>query len=254
MELSRDFGLPDLGSIRVDARLLSGQVLNGDNQPTPIWLAQGSGGTATALIDESHDVFTKLGFEYADLLVLEISGLLKVKSETPQSQSQIASRLRAACLPDTVIDASVIRDQATELMSDIRQRMSDMVNDDPQRALGYLDPDEQTQTETAMIADGADSLTATLGGSGQFILHVPPLYLVKLLENWPEAFLDGKVFAGAYVSLISASSKRLSLARVVGYLNDVATLLTFQTPNIIQLRRTRLSITLLAREVAPELT
>ena len=116
----------------------------------------------------------------------------------------------------------------------------------------YLDPDEQTATENALIADGADKPDRNAGRSGQFILYAPPLYLVKLLESWPEAFMEGHVFAGAYTSLTSPSSRRLSLARVVGYLNDVATLLTFQSPNVTQLRRTRLSVELLERELAPD--
>lgn len=132
--------------------------------------------------------------------------------------------------------------------------MCDRVSLDPQRAVSYLDADEQTTTTNALIADGGDSMTATLA-DGQFVQYAPPLFLVKLLENWPEAFLDGNVFIGPYTSLPSPSSKRLSLARVVGYLNDVATLLSFETaPNAAQLRRTRLSIQLLQDELAPDPT
>jgi len=254
-ELSRDFGLPDLGSIKVEARALKQAIHDADGHVTPVWLAPGAGGTATALIDLSHDAFTKMGLEPADLLLSELSAALKVKADSPITHSQIATRLRAACLPDTAIDPVVIRTQAGELLADIRQRMSDNVAADLQRALSYLDPDEQTSTENEVIAGGGDSMTATLVGSGRFLLYVPPLYLVKLLENWPEAFLEGRVFAGLYTSLTSQSSKRLSLARVVGYLNDVATLLTFQVPpSVAQLRRTRLSVQLLQQELAPEQT
>lgn len=133
--------------------------------------------------------------------------------------------------------------------------MAHNVVNDPQRALSYLDPDEQTFTQNALIADGGDGMTATLGGSGTFLLYAPPLYLVKLLENWPEAFMEGHVFSGLYVSLTSQSSRRLSLARIFGYLNDVATLRTFQvSPNVTQLRRTRLSMQLLQQELAPDQT
>lgn len=251
-ELTRDFGLPELGHIKVEARALNEAILDADGHPTPVWLAQGAGGTATALIDVTHDAFSKLGLEPAELLVAEVTAALKIKADSHLSHSQIAARLRAACLPDTAVDPAVIRAQATELLADIRQRMADNVAKDPQRALGFLDPDEQTATENALIADGADKLTATLGGSGQFILYAPPLYLVKLLESWPEAFMEGQVFSGAYSTLTSPSSRRLSLARVVGYFNDIATLLTFQSPNVAQLRRTRLSVELLQRELAPD--
>lgn len=252
-ELSRDFGLPELGQIKVETRALTGPLQDAEGNPTPVWLAQGPGGTATALLDAQHDAFTKLGLEPSELLLTELAAALKVKADSALGHAEIAARLRAACLPDTAIDRDVIRAQASELLSDIRQRMADSVTEDPQRALSYLDPDEQTQTENALIADGGDSLTATLGGSGRFLLFAPPLYLVKLLENWPEAFLDGRVFSGPYSTLTSATSKRLSLARVAGYLNDIATLIAFQAaPNVAQLRRTRLSIELLERELAPE--
>ena len=76
---------------------------------------------------------------------------------------------------------------------------------------------------------------------------------MKLLEEWPEAFMDGHVFGGLFASLSSPSSRRLSLARVVGYLNDIATLLSFQTtPGTLNLQRTRLSVHLLIDELAPD--
>lgn len=253
-ELTRDFGLPELGSLKVETlALMSTPVMDAAGEPTPVWLAQGAGGSATAIVDLGHDAFTKLGLEPAEPLLMEISAALKVKSDSDLTYSQIAARLRAACLADTTVDPVVIRTQAGELLADIRQRMADHVASDPQRALSYLDPDEQTVTENALIADGGDTMAATLGGSGQFLLHTPPLFLVKLLESWPAAFLDGQVFTGPYTSLASPSSKRLSLARVVGYLNDLATLLAFQTtPSPAQLRRTRLSVQLLQDEIAPD--
>ncbi len=254
-ELTREFGLSNLGSIKVETRALTETVLDPDGNATPVWLAQGAGGTATALVALGHEAFTRLGLEPAELLLTELSAALKVKADSPLTLSQISARLRATCLPDTAIDASVIRAQAGELLADIRQRMADNIASDPPRALNYLDPDEQTFTENAMIADGGDVMTATLAGSGHFLLYAPPLYLVKLLENWPEAFMEGHVFNGPYSSLSSQSSRRLSLARIVGYLNDVATLLTFQVPpSVAQLRRTRLSLQLLQQELGPDQT
>jgi hypothetical protein len=254
-ELTRDFGLPELGRLKVESRSLLGPVLDESGSQTPVWLAQGAGGTATAVIDSNHVAFTKLGLEPAEMVLTELSAALKVKADSPLTHSQITAQLRAACLPDTAVDHNVIRAQTAELLADIRQRMASEVADDPQRALSYLDVDEQTVTENALIADGGDSMTATLAGSGRFLLYVPPLFLVKLLENWPDAFMDGRVFIGPYTTLVPLSSKRLSLARVVGYLNDLAILLTFQTvPNATQLRRTRLSAQLLQEELAPDQT
>ncbi|MBN2177055.1 MAG: ATP-binding protein [Demequinaceae bacterium] len=248
--LTREYGLPSLGSIRVETRALKTRLLDAEGQVTPIWLVQGPGTTATAFLDLSHEAFTRMGFDPSELVLIEVCASLKVKAESTRTHAQIVSDLRAACLPDTAIDHGVIRAQATELVADIRQRMADNVTEDPQRALSYLDPDEQTYTESALIADGGEGATVGLGGSGRFLLYAPPLFLVKVLENWPEAFMEGRVFVGPYSTLGSKASRRLSLARIVGYLNDIATLLTFQSvPSVDQLRRTRLSVELLQQEL-----
>jgi len=252
-ELSRDFGIPELGNLKVTTlAVAAGPVIDMGEQPTPVWLVQGPGGTATALVDTGHQVFTEFGANVSDVLLVEIAAVLKVRADSSLSYAQVAARLQAACLPDTALDIDVISSQARELLSDVRQRMADQVAADPQRALQYLTPDEQTATENDLVAHGA-GLTANLGADGRFLLHVPPLFLVKLFEEWPEAFMDGRVFLGPYSTLSSPSSRRLSVARITGYLNDVATVLTFQTsPAVAQLQRTRLSIQLLLDELAPD--
>jgi hypothetical protein len=252
-ELSRDFGIPELGNLKVTTlAVAAGPVIDMGGQPTPVWLVQGAGGTATALVDTGHQVFTEFGANISDVLLVEIAAVLKVRADSSMSHAQVAARLQAACLPDTALDIDVISSQARELLADVRQRMADQVAADPQRALQYLTPDEQTATENDLVAHGA-GLTANLGTDGRFLLHVPPLFLVKLFEEWPEAFMDGRVFLGPYSTLTSPSSRRLSVARITGYLNDVATVLTFQTsPAAAQLQRTRLSIQLLLDELAPD--
>ncbi len=251
--LSREYGLSSLGVyLKVTTIEIAHEIVDGNGMTTPVWLAQASGGQATAFIDACHDAITKQGLEAADLLLMELAAHFKVLSNSAVPLSQIMSQLRATCLPDMSLDATVVRAQASELVGEIRQRMATAVANDPPRALSFLDPDEQTRTENEMVAAGADSLTATLDDGGEFVTYAPPLYLVKLLEGWPEAFMEGIVFVGPYLSLTSQSSRRLSLARIVGYLNDVATLLEFQKPAPDQLRRTRLSIQLLQHELAPE--
>ncbi len=252
-ELSRDFGLPELGNLKVDAlAVATGPVLDAGEQPTPVWLAPGAGGSATCLVDLSHPAIAKFGGDIATFLLVEVASHLKLRpSGTTLTHSQVVARLQASCLPDTAVDVTVISAQARELLDELRQRMAHEVDADPQRALQHLTPDETDFMENAVIAAGGS--TSKLGDDGGFVLYVPPLFLVKLLEAWPEAFMDGHVFNGVYGTVSSASSRRLSLARVVGYLNDLATLLTFQTtPGTSQLRRTRLSVQLLLGELAPE--
>lgn len=254
-ELSRDFGFPAVGFLHVETRLLEAVPLIDDGgMATPVLVVQGSGGNATAYIDAKHNVFAKLGVEPVDLLLVELAAVLRVKAETGLAHAQLVAEIRATCLPDHALRTNVVASQARELLVDLRVRIAERIDSDPARAYQYLTPDELTATENAMIANGQAALTGKLGESGEFIAHVPPLFLVRLLEQWPEAFMDGNVFTGPYTSVSSMSARRLSLARVVGYLTDIATLVSFNNidPGAQQLLRTRLSIKLLSDEIVGE--
>ncbi|WP_236244247.1 ATP-binding protein [Streptomyces sp. CC210A] len=250
-DLSRDFGLPKLGFLSVETRRMSAtRVQDADDQPTPVLLVQEQGGKATAFVDPAHAVFNKLGAEAADLLLMEVAAALKVKAASGLSHSELVAELRAECLPDTALDSDRIAAEARELLVVVREKMAASVDEDPERAFQFLSPDELTATENEMIALGLVTHTEKLGSTSEFIQHAPSLFLVKLLEAWPEAFMDAKVFNGAYSTVSSPSARRISLATTVGYLNDVATVASFTTKNPLRLQRTRLSIRLLADELA----
>jgi len=251
--LTRDFGFPKVGFLQVETRRMATiELLDDLGGRTPVFVVQGAGGTATAFIDPSHEVFVKLGIDYVDLLLVDLATVLKVRAESGLSHSQLVAALRAHCLPDYALKADVVSSQARELLADLRIRMASKVDRDPGRAYKFFSPDELIATENEMIANGKVALTGKLGETSEFLLHVPPLSMVKLLESWPEIFMDGNVFIGPYTSVSAMSARRLSLARVVGYLTDIATLVSFNSidPGPQQLLRTRLSIQLLTDELA----
>ncbi|MBW8481899.1 ATP-binding protein [Actinomadura parmotrematis] len=253
-ELTRDFGIPRIGDLRVETRRLSTVELRDTAaQPTPVLLVQGPGGTGTAFVDPAHQVFAKLGADPTELLIVEIAAVLKVKAESDLTHAQLIALLRAHCLLDLAPRMDVVFAQARELLSDVRRMMALRIDADPGRAFQYLSPDELTATENEMIANGQVTHTQALGQTGEFLLYAPPLFVVRLLEEWPETFMDGHVFAGPYASVSSLSARRLSVAKVAGYLNDIATLLSFTAERgPQQLQRTRLSIQLLADELVAE--
>lgn len=254
--LSKDFGLRSLGAfLDVETRRLAGTRLHDDHgEETPVLLVQRDGRRATAFIDPSHESLARHGIDESDLLLVEIAAVLKVKTDSRLTLSRLVAALRAECLPDTVIRVETVGAEARELLSEIRERMASRAEEDPARAFEFLSPDELTATENELIAGGRVASTERLGEDAKFILHTPPLFIVKLLEAWPEAFMDGNVFVGPYASVSSPSARRLSLARTVGYLTDVATLSGFSggATNPVQLQRARLSVRLLAEELAGE--
>lgn len=250
-ELSRAFGLPELGSLDVETFAIRASPLVDDHgNITPVWLTLGSGRAAKAFVDPNHPLFGRFGATYADALLMELAPLMKVRASSTLSNTQIAAELRSACLTDTAIDFGTIKSQAYDLVFEIRTMLSKQVDEDPQRAVQYLTPDERTTIENAIVSESGQ-YTSDVWSNGTFLLYAPPLYLVKLLESWPEAFMDGKVFLGPYSTLASPATQRLSVAKVVGYLNDLGTVLTAQTtPSVAQLQRIRWSCDLLSNELS----
>ncbi|WP_197508725.1 ATP-binding protein [Mycobacterium sp. 1081908.1] len=252
-ELSRDFGLPDLGFISVECRELSaGPLQDAEGRETPVWISLGAGMNATAFIDPSHKLFSKFGADPADIILVEIAAWLKVRAESPIPHSQILGDLKQLCLPDSALDFGIITNEAREMFADIRQRMANCIAEDPERAIALLNPDEITEVQNAIVNSGTD-LSQDFGSNPDFLLFVPPLFLVRLLESWPEVFMDGRLFMGPYADLAAPSTQRLSLAKVQGLLSDIATLLTLaKSPGSTQLRRTRLSMELLSDQISAE--
>ncbi|WP_020549729.1 ATP-binding protein [Embleya scabrispora] len=255
-ELCRAIGHSRVGFVEIEARrLTAGPLLDEQHNITPLLIDQRRGNACVVFLDLDHEVFRRFGTEPADLLLVEVAVQLKVQTDSSWSHSQLVAMLRAESLPGTALDPQTISAEARELLAEIRSRMAASLDgtEEPQRAFQYLSPDELTATEHAMIANGNVTRTADLGARGDFLLHVPALFLIRLLEAWPEAFMDGQVFLGVYQGVTSASAQRLSLARTVGYLTDIATQASFDGAALpAQLLRTRLSIRLLADELADE--
>ncbi|MEU5356045.1 ATP-binding protein [Streptomyces albidoflavus] len=254
--LSRSFGHPRVGFVEVEARRLTVGGLTDENlHPTPVLLDQRGGNALVAFLDLNHPIFQRFGADPADLLLAEIAVVLRVQTSSEWSHSELIAAIRAESLPASALDAEMIGAEAKELLAEVRRRMASELDrvGEPEKAFQFLSPDELTHTEHTMIANGKVTRTTDLGASGEFLLHVPALFLVRLVESLPSLFMDNRVFQGVYEGVASASARRLSLARTVGYLSDVATQATYAGASLPdQLLRTRLSIRLLADDLAEE--
>ncbi|MGW5000224.1 ATP-binding protein [Streptomyces hydrogenans] len=255
--LSRSFGHPELGYVKVRTLLLKpGERLLDDNGlHVPVLLDQRSGNELTALVDPQHAGFRRFGTDYADLLLVELAAILKVRARSDWSPSQLVAAIRSESLQDSALDGTTVGAEARDLLAGLRERVAEALDQSGDYALayGHLSKEEKTATEEAMIAAGRVGLIGRLGFDSGFVHYVPALALVRLVEAMPAAFMDGAVFRGLYTGLSSPSGKALSLARVTGCLADVATIGTFAgEATAPQLRRARLSIALLRDELAGE--
>lgn len=262
-EISRMVGHPSIGYIDVEGRRLIGPdgrtandlLLDENGHPAPLLVDERRGNKITVFVNLSHEAFQRFAISPAEALLVEAAARLKVQVSSPLSHSQLMAEFRSHSFPSAALDRNIVTEAGKELLHEIRIRMAAAIDHsgEPGRAFQYLSPDEQTATESAMITTGSPTSVANISHSGQFVLHAPPLFLVRLLEEWPEAFMDGHVFRGPYASVTSAPARRLSLARTVGYLTDVASQASFDGhPTATQMSRTRLSTALLADELGDE--
>ncbi|MEU9268657.1 ATP-binding protein [Streptomyces sp. NPDC048251] len=255
--LTRSFGHPDLGHLKVRAFLTNSGTppLDDIGQPVPILLDQRGGNEFIALIDPSHEAFQRFGGDYADLLLIELGALLKVRARSDWSHARIVTAIRSASMRDSALDGDTVGSEARDLLSEIRECLAERLAETGSYTAGYdyLTREEAVATEDAMIAAGKVGLVGSLGRDAGFVQYVPALALVRIVEKMPDTFMDGAVFRGPYAGVSSPSGRALSLARVTGCLADVATIGTFAgeaTPP--QLRRARLSVALLRDEMADE--
>ncbi|MBT2895682.1 ATP-binding protein [Streptomyces sp. McG3] len=256
--LSRPFGHPELGYVKVRTLLLKpgDPLLDDRGLSVPVLLDQRSGNEVTALVDPEHSAFRRFGTDYADLLLVELAAVLKVRARSDWSPSQLVAAIRAESLQDSVLDGTTVGAEGRDLLTEIRARVAEAIdrNDiDCPTSYDHLSDEEKVATEEAMIAAGRVGLVGRLGRDSGFVHHMPALALVRLVQAMPQSFMDGAVFRGPYAGVSSPSGKALSLARVTGCLADVATLGTFAGgATTQQLRRGRLSIALLRDELAGE--
>ncbi|MFE2326643.1 ATP-binding protein [Streptomyces sp. NPDC059385] len=255
--LTRPYGHPDLGHLNVETRALKSResLLDDSGKAVPVLLDQRAGNELTAFIDPSHEVFRRFGADYADILLVELAPLLKVRGRSEWSPSQMFAAIRASSLKESALEGTTVGAEARDLLNEIRRRMVDELQRSGEfgRAYGGLGEEERTSVEESMIAAGQVGQIGRLGQDAGFVSYLPALSLVRLVEAMPETFLDGHVFRGPYSGVKSPSARSLSLARVTGYLADVATIGTFASEaTALQLQRARLSVTLLTDELAGE--
>jgi hypothetical protein len=253
--LTGEFGLVEMNrSVRVRTFDVKGQRLTDTaGAATPVLLIQEKGGEFTAFVDTSHAVFQEFAGDASDFVILEAAQHLKVRSNSDMPLAQAVSLLKLRHLVDYKIDQAVLVGRAQELLRGVRDRVATAIKGNPDRAWQYLNPDERSSVESTMVNEGAAESLQQAKESGDFALYAPAMFMPRLVEEWPEAFLDGIVFQGPYAAIASAAARRISVGKIAGYLYDVSRLVTaIQPMSKDELVRARYTIQLLELEITAE--
>lgn len=248
--LSKELSIDGLGTVDVTALDVGAEPLTDSlGMQTPLWLFRDSAKKSTAFIATAHQVFRDFAVTPAMLLSLEVAHHLRERADSKMPYPQMLSALLASSFKDLRIDQASLSSSAKSLLDAIRNKMVDCVASNPDRAWQHLSSEEKSATESSMVMAGATKTLAEIQASGEFMLFVPATFLARAVDEWPEAFLDGKVFRSSYSTLQTMQSKQVSLGRIVSYLYDVAILDSASKQSPAAMTRAGLSLQLLRNEV-----
>lgn len=239
--------------MRLEAYAVRRQLLDEEDRRLPVWLTGQTGGGFAAFVDLSHPHFAHFDDDPEDVLLMEVAQNLIVRAHGATVPiSAVFAELKKRHLSARGIDAARLIPEAVELMRDIRERMVSHVADNPVRPWqnALVEPERhltrERMTELRRTADVEQFVY-----SGEYLLYVPPAVIPRVVEEWPEAFLDGRVFRAPYAEVATPAAKRLMVATITGYLTDLAWLAEgpIEAPRG-RLIRARMSLELVPDELA----
>lgn len=249
--LSKEYALPDLGSVDVTALSVRGvPILDGNGAVTPVLLVRDSGKKHLAFIAFDHAVFKGFALDPALLLAFEVAHVLRTRADSKVPHADLVARLLDSGFDDLRIEPAVLAGQARDLLEDVRTRMVRVVSGNPDRAWQHLTAEERATTEANLVVSGRPGSLADAQRTGEFLLYVPATFIARIVDEWPEAFMDGAVFRGAYATLGTAPGRQVALGRIVSYLYDAAVLAeSGRQSTTTALSRSALSLQLLRAEL-----
>jgi hypothetical protein len=160
--------------------------------------------------------------------------------------------LKERHLSSHAIDPSRLVSEATQLMHDVQELMVECVTENPERPWqkALVDPERHITRERMTRAFKSADIDQYIF-SGEYLLHVPPSLVPRIVEEWPEAFLDGHLFLAPYKDVNEPGARRQMVATITSYIDDVAWLTSapLEAPRD-QMIRARLSLDLLPDEIA----
>ena len=252
-ELTSEYGLIEFGGTIVNVTVYlvnKHKVKDNNGYRTPVFLTRERGRNYSAYVDGNHAVFADFADNPADYIALEVANHLRTRAEHDMPLAQAVALLKDRQFSDLKVDPVSLAGQARELLTEVRERMTEVIRENPARAWQYLAADERAVVETNLVVEEAGVYLADVERTGDFFPYTPLTFTPRLVEEWPEAFMDGHVFKGPHASVKTPAGKRISVGRVVSYLYDAALAAEAKISRPEHLARCRLSLQLLRGELA----
>jgi Histidine kinase-, DNA gyrase B-, and HSP90-like ATPase len=254
-DVSGQYGLPGFGAA-LDVTVWSVRglpVRDSADARVPAHVVRGRGSAVEVFLDAEHPLFTEFAMDPRDLAVTELAEHLRVRMDSGRALSAVIAELKERCLSDHKITPANLAAQATALLDQVRDLMLPVIAGNTEGFWAHVTADERAVAERRFAVEGGDADWSYARASGEWVRHVPPSALARIVQQRPADFLDGRAFRPAYGSFEDAHARALTVNRIVGYLNDVGVLAEHHgRRRAEELIRGRLSCLLLGFELAPE--
>jgi hypothetical protein len=254
-ELSGEYSLPSVGVLNVVVYLVHGsRVTNAAGELAPVYLSQKKGGKGVwyAFIDANAPIFTEFGASHADLFLVELANNLKYRASSAEPLTQLVSELKARHLPDLRLDPQTLSASARELLSDLCERLASTISTEAAAEIWEgLELKERSDVETRATLAG-EALDEDPAGSTEFLRHLPPMLVPRVVYSHPELILDGSVLAANYAALSvdNDDARQVLRGRVVSYLTDLALAAEAPSAPVAEMHRVRHTIDLVRDQLS----
>ncbi len=254
-ELNGDFaaaGIPGR-PVKMSAYRVREPLLQTGDKRAPVLMVGGRAGATNAFVDVGHPLFQVFSDDPADIVLMELAQHMLMRATGGTTTiSSVYAELKDRYLPTHAIDANRLVGEASQAMRDIQERMVVCVAENAGRPWENALNDAERHTTTDRIT--AVMRTADIDAvveSGAYLPLVPPTVVPRIVEDWPEAFFDSRLFSAPYADVVSPSARRQTVAVITAYLLDVAWLTTAPpNPSKEQLIRATLSLRLIPENLA----
>lgn len=222
-------------------------------------------GSLTIFIDSSHPFFTKCSLSREQLIAGEIAMYIyqermNLATYSEHNLSNLTwSVLQSYWKESIEIDFDAIYKDTADFLRDVQVKLRDSIGEDAQLYFDELTIEEKKLMTNALIQNGIDlSAIGELRNSGGYILFAPFSFLLKLYNEDPNVFFDGRVWQTALASggedLLGAEVVAQAKEKIISqYGNHLKNLITFSEnrySDMLTLESVRLSVQFLRKEMS----
>lgn len=186
------------------------------------------------IYDPSHPFFDRFEDGISDILLVEVASILIARinrspNTEPHSLAHAYTSLKEQYDQERRIDVTSLAAEARNLLLDLQERSAELLRDDPARAFDVLSSGEQEIIYRRWLEDNNGSRLdrSEFIRSGSFLSLTPWSAFPRIVQAWPQPFLDGGFWNYAYEEINTGSTesdallRQQRLERIVNLMHDV---------------------------------